>query len=301
MRKFLSLSLFFFCLLLVSGRLYSYAFGNVCSGNFNPSDPATAVDQTCLQCGKCSCGVDQNCQLKCPVPMLPGSLCAWTCTSNPSLCGGCQAAVAGKCGVSGGCGVCEKCLGTPYTCQLDQTGCESDPACYNYLHPPGNYICNGQGVDNCSQTNSCPADSCKSTCGSCGCSSGKYCGIYVTQIGATSVWECVDGSQPGGLCFNGGGGGGGISPGYDFNYGGLYFNNLEAVITPIAKILFYAALVIGALFIIYSGYILMTSEGNPQKVQQGQEQLTASVLGIIFVLLSAAILRVIINSIILGS
>jgi len=41
----------------------------------------------------------------------------------------------------------------------------------------------------------------------------------------------------------------------------------------------------------------MTSEGNPQMVQQGQEQLTAAILGIIFILLSAAILRVIISSI----
>jgi hypothetical protein len=106
----------------------------------------------------------------------------------------------------------------------------------------------------------------------------------------------VDGSQPGGLCYNSNNVSSGSYP--DFSYSGLYFTDLEAVITPIAKILFYAALAIGALMIIYSGYILMTSEGNPQKVQQGQEQLTAAILGIMFVLLSAAILRVIISSII---
>jgi len=91
-------------------------------------------------------------------------------------------------------------------------------------------------------------------------------------------------------------GGSGTNP-YNYDYSGLRFTNLEAVITPVAKILFYAALVVGVILIIYSGYILMTSEGNPQKVQQGQEQLTAAILGIMFVLLSAAILRVIINSI----
>jgi hypothetical protein len=83
----------------------------------------------------------------------------------------------------------------------------------------------------------------------------------------------------------------------DFVYAGLKFKDLQVVLAPIAKILYYAALVVGVLFIIYSGYIIMTSEGNPQQVQQGQEQLTAAILGIIFILLSAAILRVIITSI----
>ncbi len=87
---------------------------------------------------------------------------------------------------------------------------------------------------------------------------------------------------------------------YDYSYSGLRFSNLEAVLAPVAKILFYASLVVGVLLIIYSGYALMTSEGNPQKVQQSQEQLTAAILGIIFILLSAAILRVIINSILVA-
>jgi hypothetical protein len=88
---------------------------------------------------------------------------------------------------------------------------------------------------------------------------------------------------------------------YDFSYTGLKFNDLQSVLAPIVKIVYYAALVVGVVFIIYSGYVIMTSEGNPQIMQQGQEQLTAAILGILFILLSAAILRVIINSIILGA
>ncbi len=48
-------------------------------------------------------------------------------------------------------------------------------------------------------------------------------------------------------------------------------------------------------FVVIAGYTLMTSEGNPQKTQEGQEQLTAAIIGIAFILLSSAIIRVIIN------
>jgi hypothetical protein len=56
-------------------------------------------------------------------------------------------------------------------------------------------------------------------------------------------------------------------------------------------------LFIGIAFIVKAGYTLMTSEGNPQKVKDGQEELTAAIIGTFFILLSVAILRVIIRSI----
>ena len=87
----------------------------------------------------------------------------------------------------------------------------------------------------------------------------------------------------------------------DYTYTGIIFTDLNQLLTPAAKIIYYAALLVGFLFIILAGYKLMTSEGNPQRVQEGQEQLTAAILGIIFILLSAAILRVIINNIIGGN
>jgi len=52
-----------------------------------------------------------------------------------------------------------------------------------------------------------------------------------------------------------------------------------------------------ALFIIAkSGYDIMTSEGNPAKVAESKENLTAAIIGAIFTLLSVAILRLIIVS-----
>jgi hypothetical protein len=83
----------------------------------------------------------------------------------------------------------------------------------------------------------------------------------------------------------------------DLLYTGPKITSLMAVITPVAKILYYGGLFIGMCFIVYAGYVLMTSEGNPQRTQEGQEQLTAAILGIAFILLSSAILRVIITSV----
>ncbi len=56
-------------------------------------------------------------------------------------------------------------------------------------------------------------------------------------------------------------------------------------------------IVFGGFFIIRAGYMLKISEGNPQKVKEAQDALTAAVLGTLFVLLSAVILRVIIKTI----
>lgn len=88
---------------------------------------------------------------------------------------------------------------------------------------------------------------------------------------------------------------------YDALYSGPTITDIMKLITPIAQILYYGGLFIGMCFIVYSGYILMTSEGNPEMTQQGQQQLTAAILGILFILLSSAILRVIINSLIGGN
>jgi len=78
-------------------------------------------------------------------------------------------------------------------------------------------------------------------------------------------------------------------------YTGPIIDTLQEVLVPIGAILYYGGLFIGVSFIIYSGYKLMVSQGNPQVTKEAQEQLTAAILGILFILLSAAILRVIIN------
>lgn len=50
---------------------------------------------------------------------------------------------------------------------------------------------------------------------------------------------------------------------------------------------------IALLLIIISGYKLMTSQGNPEKVQAAREQLTSAIVGLLFIIFSLAILTII--------
>jgi NADH:ubiquinone oxidoreductase subunit 6 (subunit J) len=63
----------------------------------------------------------------------------------------------------------------------------------------------------------------------------------------------------------------------------------RSILTPVAVL-------IGAVLIIINGYKLMTSQGDPRKVQEGREGLTSAIIGIVFVLLAAAILNIILKS-----
>lgn len=74
----------------------------------------------------------------------------------------------------------------------------------------------------------------------------------------------------------------------------LEFNTL---IAQIYKFMYPAGIAFGILLMILSGYKIMMSEGNPIKVKEAQEQLTAAVIGVIFIILAIAIMRVIIKSI----
>lgn len=50
---------------------------------------------------------------------------------------------------------------------------------------------------------------------------------------------------------------------------------------------------VALLLIIISGYRLMTSQGNPEKVQAAREQLTSAIVGLLFIIFSLAILTII--------
>jgi len=47
------------------------------------------------------------------------------------------------------------------------------------------------------------------------------------------------------------------------------------------------------LLIIYSGFMIITSEGNPQRLSAGKELLTAAVSGLVLLIFSAFILRIV--------
>jgi hypothetical protein len=81
-------------------------------------------------------------------------------------------------------------------------------------------------------------------------------------------------------------------------YNGPIIESLEEILNPAVRILYYGGLFVGIFFIILSGYKLMTSEGDPQRTREAQEQLTSAIIGIIFILLSTTIIRIIMKEII---
>ena len=64
----------------------------------------------------------------------------------------------------------------------------------------------------------------------------------------------------------------------------------------LASILIPGGIGLALIRIAWAGYKFMTSEGNPQKVEEAREDLTAAIIGAIFILLSVVILRVILSS-----
>lgn len=143
-------------------------------------------------------------------------------------------------------------------------------------------------------TRCCENDATMEKCTPSGGSCGGDCGRCSICRLKDNVYQCVYSKDSCSGC------GGAIddTPRGKFNdlfYSGPIIKNIESILVPLGKILYYGGLFIGMAFIVVAGYTLMTSEGNPQKTQEGQEQLTAAILGIAFILLSSAILRVIIS------
>ncbi len=71
------------------------------------------------------------------------------------------------------------------------------------------------------------------------------------------------------------------------------FNLINGIMIPII-------IIVGIFIIILAGYKIMTSQGNPQELQTGKENLTSAIIGLIFVLMAVSILRVIIKALITG-
>ena len=71
---------------------------------------------------------------------------------------------------------------------------------------------------------------------------------------------------------------------------------IPELFSMLGSILYPAGIGLGLFFVVTAGYKLMVSEGEPDAVKSAQETLTSAVIGIVFIVLSSVILRVIINS-----
>ena len=70
-------------------------------------------------------------------------------------------------------------------------------------------------------------------------------------------------------------------------------NQLIEAIVDIAVPL---AIICVVVLVVYAGYMLMSSQGNPDKLKEGKEILTNAIIGFLVVLLSVAILLIISNT-----
>ncbi len=71
------------------------------------------------------------------------------------------------------------------------------------------------------------------------------------------------------------------------------FSIINGIMLPIV-------IIVGMFIIVLAGYKILTSQGNPQELQTGKENLTSAIIGLIFVLMAVSILRVIIKALITG-
>jgi len=64
-------------------------------------------------------------------------------------------------------------------------------------------------------------------------------------------------------------------------------------LTTVFSIALSIAGVVALGLIIFSGYRLMISQGNPEQVKNAREQLTAAIIGLLFIIFSLVILQII--------
>ncbi|MEO0132994.1 MAG: pilin [candidate division WOR-3 bacterium] len=74
----------------------------------------------------------------------------------------------------------------------------------------------------------------------------------------------------------------------------------QKLIKRLASIIYPVTLIIGMWLVVINGYRMMTSQGDPNKLQNAKEGLTSAIIGILFIMLAVSILRVIIMSMITG-
>ena len=78
---------------------------------------------------------------------------------------------------------------------------------------------------------------------------------------------------------------------HDPNFG------VKKMIGNIVEILFVIIAIVSVFMIIYAGYTMMTSAGDPGKVKKGKGTLIGSIIGLVISLLAFAIVKFVVGSI----
>lgn len=72
--------------------------------------------------------------------------------------------------------------------------------------------------------------------------------------------------------------------------------NPEGLVSMITGIAIPLSVICVVLLLVYGGYILMTSSGNPDKLAEGRQVITNAIIGFVVILLCVAILMLISNT-----
>ena len=173
-----------------------------------------------------------------------------------------------------------------YSCPASVTAV-IDPAVECQPAPPPTDTCKLVGgifTPDCSMGLACPASG-DGACKACSETSVGVC--YVSDIQGTINACCAGYVCPSNM-------GSGI---YACEKGNEKINQLLKVISGILLPL---AIILGMVLIIHNGYKIMTSQGDPTKLQEGKDGLTSAIIGLIFILMAVSILRVIIKTLVTG-
>lgn len=244
-------------------------------------------------------------------------------SGNPSLCNPCST------GSSFCSNEVRNCVQDPenppvgYWCAGASTGCMP---CYDWSTniecQPGSYYSNitacqmdvGSSCYTGGTSNLCFPECEQSLNGSCDyrCLEGYGCKNFCVQSGSScpdsnDIVICTD-PDMGGSCFCAtpavnDPGAPGSGPGDPFvdvwgKYAGLINLSVSESAALIYNVLFPIGILLGIGAVIFAGYIYMTSQGRPDRLKIGGEQLTAGIFGTLFIVLSIVILRVIIKTLI---
>lgn len=82
----------------------------------------------------------------------------------------------------------------------------------------------------------------------------------------------------------------------DSEGGGLSIDSIEIEIRDIINILIGLGSVVAVAMIIVSGITLITSTGDPEKVEQGQRTLTGAIIGLVIVWVAGLIIKTILTA-----
>ena len=80
-----------------------------------------------------------------------------------------------------------------------------------------------------------------------------------------------------------------IPPNNEIPTGGL--TTLSKILTVGVNFIFIAAILLTLVFLLYGGFLWMTSEGNKQTLENARKTLTFAIIGLVIVLLSFAIIN----------